>query len=66
MSTVAAFMPASASPAPRVICSAQIVCEADDHLLDSVARIRAVDGVAFTATFVCRLMVRRPLDSPSV
>jgi Lrp/AsnC family transcriptional regulator for asnA, asnC and gidA len=30
----------------------EIVCEHDDHLLDTVARIRAVDGVESTETFV--------------
>ena len=30
----------------------EIVCEDDEHLLDSVARIRAVDGVVSTETFV--------------
>ena len=30
----------------------EIVCEDDEHLLDTVARIRAVDGVESTETFV--------------
>ena len=30
----------------------EVVCEHDDHLLDTVARIRAVDGVESTETFV--------------
>jgi Lrp/AsnC family transcriptional regulator, regulator for asnA, asnC and gidA len=30
----------------------EIVCEDDEHLLDTVARIRAVDGVETTETFV--------------
>ena len=30
----------------------EIVCEDDEHLLDSVARIRAVEGVVSTETFV--------------
>ena len=30
----------------------EIVCEDDDHLLDTVARIRAVEGVECTETFV--------------
>jgi Lrp/AsnC family transcriptional regulator for asnA, asnC and gidA len=30
----------------------EIVCEDDDHLLDTVARIRGVDGVESTETFV--------------
>jgi Lrp/AsnC family transcriptional regulator for asnA, asnC and gidA len=30
----------------------EVVCENDDHLLDTVARIRAVDGVESTETFV--------------
>ena len=29
-----------------------LVCEHDDHLLDTIARIRAVDGVEATETFV--------------
>jgi Lrp/AsnC family transcriptional regulator for asnA, asnC and gidA len=30
----------------------EVVCEDDDHLLDTVARIRSVDGVEITETFV--------------
>ena len=30
----------------------EVVCEDDDHLLDTVARIRSVDGVESTETFV--------------
>ncbi len=30
----------------------EVVCEDDDHLLDTVSRIRAVDGVETTETFV--------------
>ena len=30
----------------------EIVCEHDDHLLDTVARIRSVDGVESTETFM--------------
>jgi Lrp/AsnC family transcriptional regulator for asnA, asnC and gidA len=30
----------------------EVVCEDDDHLLDTVARIRSVDGVISTETFV--------------
>ena len=31
---------------------AEVVCEDDDQLLDIVARIRAVDGVESTETFL--------------
>ena len=30
----------------------EIVCEDDDHLLETIARIRSVDGVELTETFV--------------
>ncbi len=37
----------------------EIVCEDEEHLLDTVARIRAVDGVETTETFVY-LGLRKP------